>query len=199
MVASSLASYHGAQKDILLLLFLLLFLLGLHVLLVHVFLTGAAIGVLVLNFDHEVPDLLVVSQDLLLPFQHFFGGRTHQQIECTLLHLNAGILYPCLEGDLEVHHCQERVNSILLLNDAIENIIVIEPLKPLVLDHEGLLVDLELGSKFKDLHLLVYFEVAILSPHAPVEQLVKINEPVVTLDSHFKKLLFELSVVIELL
>lgn len=60
------------------------------------------------------------------------------------------------------------------------------------------MVDLELSTQLEDLHLLVDLEVAVLAAHATIEELIEVDEAVVTLDTHLEKLLFELTIIVEL-
>lgn len=76
---------------------------------------------------------------------------------------------------------------------------VLESFQTFVLDEQSLLVDLKLGSELKLLHLFVDLEVAVLSPHAAVEELIEVNEAVVALDTHFEELFLKLAVIVEFL
>jgi len=77
--------------------------------------------------------------------------------------------------------------------------LVLESFQTFVLDEQGLLIDLKLGSELKLLHLFIDLEVAVLSPHATVEELIEVNEAVVALDTHFEELFLKLAVIVEFL
>ena len=109
------------------------------------------------------------------------------------------MLEPGLERDLEIHHRQEGVNSILLLDNVVEDALVIQVSLTLVLDGQGHEIDLVLSSELIDLHLFIDLHVTVSSPHASVEHLVEVDVTVVTLDGHLEQLLFELSIIILLL
>ena len=104
-------------------------------------------------------------------------------------------LKPSLERNLEVHDSEEWINAVLLLDYSIENFIIAD-LCTLPLGSYSLHVDRKLCSELKDLHFLIDLHVSILSSHAPVEHLVEENVTIVTFDTHFKKLFFELTIVI---
>lgn len=61
----------------------------------------------------------------------------------------------------------------------------------LLLDLEGHQVDPVLGKELEDLHLLVDLHVAVLTPHASIQELIEVNITVVTLDSHLQHLLLQ--------
>ena len=75
---------------------------------------------------------------------------------------------PGLERDLEIHDCQERVDTVLLLDQVVDDVVVRNVDLVLVLDGPRHQVDAVLGPQLEDLHLLINFHVAVLPLHAPI-------------------------------
>jgi len=78
-----------------------------------------------------------------------------------------GKFHPSFERNLKVHDSQKWVDSIFFLDNAVEQVFVGQ-LLVLVLDTQGDQVYSVLCLQLKDLHFLINFHVAILSPHASV-------------------------------
>jgi len=108
-------------------------------------------------------------------------------------------LQPGLEGNLVVHIYQEWIHLVLLLYYLVLDLVVGDALLTLLLALESFYVDLELGTKLEDLHLLVDLHVTVLSSHASVKKLVEIDEGIVTLDTHLQDLLLQLLVINKIL
>mmetsp|Transcript_7183 Transcript_7183/g.12110 ORF Transcript_7183/g.12110 Transcript_7183/m.12110 type:complete len:397 (+) Transcript_7183:210-1400(+) len=156
---------------------------GLAELLLHLDLHFAELGLLIFHERRGVVgDVAGVGQKPLL----------------FLSQLDPCELQPGLEGDLEVHDEEEGVDAVLLLDDALEDVLFRDGLAAL-LDAQRHQVDAVLGPQLEDLHLLVDLHVPVLAPHAAVEQLVEVDVAVVTLDRHLEQLLLELSVLVVLL
>jgi len=107
----------------------------------------------------------------------------------------ASMLDPSLEGHTEVHHRQEGVDPVLLLDDVVVDVIV-RHLLALVLGLHGQHGDVVLIFELDDLHPLGELELAVLFTHAPVEQLVEVDIALVRLDAHLEDVLLELSIVV---
>lgn len=96
-----------------------------------------------------------------------------------------GVLEPGLEADFEVHARQERVVGIALVDELVVHHLVVD----LLLGVDSV-EDAVLGRQLDDLVLAVHLQRAILTLHAPVEQLVKVDVAVVAADSHLKHVPF---------
>ena len=96
------------------------------------------------------------------------------------------MLEPGFKRDLEVHDGKEWIDSVLLLDNVVEDALIVQVRLTLVLDGQSHQVDLILGSELIDLHLLVNFHVSVSSSHASVQHLVEVDVTVVTLNSHFQ-------------
>jgi len=98
-----------------------------------------------------------------------------------LLDLALSVLEPSLEGDLVVHAGQERIVRVALVDESL-------------VDHDVVLLlvgidpveDVPLGGQLEDLVLAVHLGRTILALHAPVEQLVEVNEAIVSPDGHLE-------------
>ena len=115
-------------------------------------------------------------------------------IVCELL---TTVLQPSLVRYLEVHHCQERIHSVLFLYDCVENCIHIFWLP--TFSKQCLLVDVELGFKLIDLHLFVDLHVSIPPSHASVEHLIEVDIAIIRLNCHLKYLFLQLLIINQLL
>ena len=159
---------------------------------IWVFLTGVLEIMLYLNVNDHSLGLLVVGGVLVVDIRDVLA----QLLGPLNPRPSLGLLQPGLEGDLEVHDGQEWVDSVLLLDDVVEDALVVQVGFALVLDGQGHQVDLVLSSKLDDLHLLVDLHVSVSPPHAAVEHLVEVDVSVVTLDGHLEQLLLQLSVIV---
>jgi len=103
---------------------------------------------------------------------------------------------PGFESNFEVHYRQERVYSIFLLNDPIEDFVVRDCLIFFVHLLLSLHVYRKLSSQLEYLHFFINLHVPVFSPHAPVEHLVEVDIAVITLDGHSKEVFLQISVIV---
>ena len=96
------------------------------------------------------------------------------------------MLQPSLVGNLEVHHSQERIHSVLFLDDCVEHCVHVFWLPTLT--KKGFLVNVELGLKLIDLHLLVDLHVSVPPSHAPIQHFIEVDVAVIRLDGHLEHL-----------
>jgi hypothetical protein len=123
-------------------------------------------------FTRATPEFLDLNLDAYWLLVLIINGRVIIFIVIALLFLPdllLGKLQPGLEGDLEVHDCQEGIYTVLLLDDVVVYVIVVDLLLAHVFLLQGQQEDLVLGSKLDDLHFLVDFHVSVSSSHASVE------------------------------
>ena len=150
-----------------------------------VFFTGNTIVCLNLNF--HLADL----GSILLERRDVSYGTIFSR---SFLDVLSRQLQPSFVRDLEIHHCQEWVDLILLFDDAVIDLIIINNLC-LGLFFSSCKEYLELSSELKNLHSLVDFHVSVLLSHTSVEQFVEIDIANIGIDGHFEYLFLKLSVV----
>jgi len=110
-----------------------------------------------------------------------------------LLDLCSCLLCPSLERNLEIHHCQEWIDTVFFLYEGMLNVVVSKLEVAFFLDFKCHKIYTMLRKKLKNLHLLIDLHISVLTSHASIKQLVEVYIPVVTLNSHFKHLFFELT------
>ena len=93
---------------------------------------------------------------------------------------------PGFKRNLEVNDGKEWIDSVLLLDNVVEDAFIVQERLTLVLDGQSHQIDLKLGSELINLHLPVNFHVSVSSSHASVQHLVEVDVTVVTLNSHFQ-------------
>ena len=78
------------------------------------------------------------------------------------------MLDPSFYGNLKVHDRYERVHSVPFCDDAFSDFFVARLRVSQILHSLAMFVVFDLVLELKDLHLLVYLHVAVLSTHAPI-------------------------------
>ena len=84
------------------------------------------------------------------------------------LNLFPGMLYPCLDRNLEVHHGQEWVISIYLTRNLFHNLFLCH-LRSICLSFSTHFEYSDLILEFNNLHLLIDFHCSVFTSHASIK------------------------------
>jgi hypothetical protein len=103
--------------------------------------------------------------------------------------------HPSLERDLKVHHREEWIDTVLLFDDAVENVFIGQ-LFGLVLNIESYQVDSILSLQLENLHFLSNLHISVFPSHAPIQKFIEVDVSIITLDCHFQQLFLELAILI---
>lgn len=108
--------------------------------------------------------------------------------------IEAGIVQPRVEADMEVHLQQEGVARLSLTDHFAEELLVDLLAVGVHALGQGDLVNLVLGFQFASHHFSIEPERAVETPHTPVQKLIEIDIAIVTSNCHLEQYLFHLVV-----